>query len=691
MPAPPSPIARPPGRRRCSTPACSSRDQYETAQHAADTAHLQIATAQTQVAQALANLGGENISEANNPTVMQAKAAVDKAQISVNDGTITAPQDGVVTRVEQLQVGSYINSAQTLFWLVSGKPWVEANFKEDQLAKMKVGQPATIKVDAVSGHAFKGHVESFSPGSGQAFSPLPAQNATGNWVKVVQRLPVRIAFDETPPDMAGRAGLSAVVTVDVRPRFWPPRRKRPVGQMGLARNIAGQLHIAAGLAPIAALLAALAGCKAVGPDFQPPAASAASNYLMAGDTQGGELQLGPDVAGAGGWWKALGSADLDRVVDQALSGNRTLAEADATLEKAREEAAITRGAQAPQADFMMGPTGERINVASLGFTGFPNPTVLLYQVGGAVTYDLDLFGGERRATEAAEARAETQARRADAAYLTLTGQTGMAAVQIATYRGEIAAAEGAVADDQRLVDMTRKAEAAGGQPRSAITQATAQLAQDQAVLPQLRQQLAQSRHAMALLVGQAPSDWTAPDFNLSDFQAPATVPVALPSTLVRHRPDILAAEADLHAATADVGVATAKLYPDIKLSANLTQSALEPGNLFGYAASGWSVAAGLTQPIFHGGALKAGRRAAQAEARAALAHYQQTVLAAFTQVADVMQAVADDDAELAALARSETPRPRRSTTPRPPFAWAAARCCRWSTPNASCRSHAGRG
>ena len=121
-----------------------------------------------------------------------------------------------MTRVEQLQVGSYVNPAETLFWLVSGRPWVEANFKEDQLARMRVGQPATIKVDAYPDRPFKGHVESFSPGSGQAFSPLPAQNATGNWVKVVQRLPVRIAFDEPPPDMAGRAGLSAVVTVDVR-------------------------------------------------------------------------------------------------------------------------------------------------------------------------------------------------------------------------------------------------------------------------------------------------------------------------------------------------------------------------------------------------------------------------------------------------------------------------------------------
>ena len=126
-----------------------------------------------------------------------------------------APADGIVTRVDQLPVGTYLNASQTGFWLLSGEPWIEANFKEDQLAHMKVGQPVTIKIDAYP-EALKGHVASFSPGTGQAFSALPAQNATGNWVKVVQRLPVRIAFDKTPPDMAGRAGLSAKVTVDVR-------------------------------------------------------------------------------------------------------------------------------------------------------------------------------------------------------------------------------------------------------------------------------------------------------------------------------------------------------------------------------------------------------------------------------------------------------------------------------------------
>ncbi|HUZ13222.1 MAG TPA: HlyD family secretion protein [Caulobacteraceae bacterium] len=195
----------------------ASRDQLDAAEHAAVVARQQVATSRQQVAGALADLGGPNLDPASQPMVQQARAALDRARLNVSYGVVVAPQDGVVTRVEQLQVGSYIDPAQTLFWLVSGVPWVEANFKENQLAKMRVCQPATIHVDAFPSHLFKGHVQSFSPGAGEAFSPLPAQNATGNWVKVVQRLPVRIAFDEPPPPMAGRAGLSAVVNVDIQP------------------------------------------------------------------------------------------------------------------------------------------------------------------------------------------------------------------------------------------------------------------------------------------------------------------------------------------------------------------------------------------------------------------------------------------------------------------------------------------
>ncbi len=193
----------------------ASQAQVDLANHAVLAARTQLAGAQQQAAQVLANLGGNpNLAAPAAPGVMQAQAQLDRARLNIAYGTVIAPADGIVTRVDQMPVGTYLNASQTGFWLLSGAPWIEANFKEDQLAHMKVGQPVTIKIDAYSGD-LKGHVASFSPGTGQAFSALPAQNATGNWVKVVQRLPVRIAFDKAPPDMAGRAGLSAKVTVDV--------------------------------------------------------------------------------------------------------------------------------------------------------------------------------------------------------------------------------------------------------------------------------------------------------------------------------------------------------------------------------------------------------------------------------------------------------------------------------------------
>jgi len=194
----------------------ASQAQVDQANHAVQAARQQLASAQQQAAQVLANLSGDpNLAPRSAPAVMQAQAQLDRVKLNIAYGTVVAPADGVVTRVDQMPVGAYLNASQTGFWLLSGEPWVEANFKEDQLAHMKVGQPVAIKIDAYP-ESLKGHIASFSPGTGQAFSALPAQNATGNWVKVVQRLPVRISFDKPPPDMAGRAGLSAKVTVDVR-------------------------------------------------------------------------------------------------------------------------------------------------------------------------------------------------------------------------------------------------------------------------------------------------------------------------------------------------------------------------------------------------------------------------------------------------------------------------------------------
>jgi membrane fusion protein (multidrug efflux system) len=192
----------------------SSQQQVDQAVHANQAAKQQLASAQQTANQALAVIGGANKPLGAQPAVLQARANLQRQQLNIVYSEVLAPADGIVTRVDQMPVGTYLNASQVGFYLLSGQPWIEANFKEDQLTKMKVGQPVEIVIDAYKKTPFKGHVASFSPGTGAAFSPLPPQNATGNWVKVVQRLPVQISFDQ-PPGPNARAGLSAHVKVDV--------------------------------------------------------------------------------------------------------------------------------------------------------------------------------------------------------------------------------------------------------------------------------------------------------------------------------------------------------------------------------------------------------------------------------------------------------------------------------------------
>jgi len=397
---------------------------------------------------------------------------------------------------------------------------------------------------------------------------------------------------------------------------------------------------------------ALAACATVGPNFKAPEGpkgAAAAGYAMAGDASAAGTRLSPEVRAAGPWWQAFGSPELDTAIRQALADSPTIAEARATLEKSQAQARATRGAQFVQADASGSAQRERINTAAFGFSGFPSPTINLFQIGGTVSYDLDLFGGRRRATEEANAKADAAARQADAAYLTLSGNMAMQAMRVASLRGQMAAVREIVADDRRVIDMVRKAEAAGGQAHSALSSGVAQLAEDEALLPPLQRDLDAARHQMALLAGKSPAEWTAPDFDLEKLTAPSDIPVSLPSQLIRRRPDILAAEADLHAATAAIGVAVANQYPDIRLSASLTQESIEPGNLFKPSSAAWSLLGGVTAPVFHGGTLKAGRRVAEAEARASLARYQQTVLTAFVQVSDVLSNLGSDQQAIESL------------------------------------------
>jgi NodT family efflux transporter outer membrane factor (OMF) lipoprotein len=250
---------------------------------------------------------------------------------------------------------------------------------------------------------------------------------------------------------------------------------------------------------------ALGACAAVGPDFKapaPPSGAAGQSYAMAGDPVPGVVALSPDTRAAGPWWQAFGSPDLDAVVRQALQDNPTLAEATATLERAQAKVAAARGELAPQADLDVNGKRERVNIQTLGFSGIPSPTLNMYSIGGTVSYDLDLFGGRRRAVEEARATAEAEGLRADAAYLTLSGQVALQAFRIAALRAEIAAVEQVVADDERIVDLVERAERAGGEAPSAVTNADTQLAEDLALLPPLRRDLDAARHQLALLVGK---------------------------------------------------------------------------------------------------------------------------------------------------------------------------------------------
>ena len=194
----------------------ASQAQFDQAAHSLDAARQQVANVQQQIGVALANLGGNpNIAPEHHPLVAQAQAALDRAQLNLSYTVISAPTDGIVAKVEQLQVGDTIAASAPVFALVStGDVWIEANFKEVQLARMRPGQVATVKIDRYPGRTFAAKVTSVSPSTGSQFSLLPPENATGNWVKVVQRVPVRLQLAQSDAEFPLQAGLSADVTVD---------------------------------------------------------------------------------------------------------------------------------------------------------------------------------------------------------------------------------------------------------------------------------------------------------------------------------------------------------------------------------------------------------------------------------------------------------------------------------------------
>jgi NodT family efflux transporter outer membrane factor (OMF) lipoprotein len=407
---------------------------------------------------------------------------------------------------------------------------------------------------------------------------------------------------------------------------------------------------------------ALGACTTVGPDFKRPEAPAGkADYTMAGDVKAAVVRLDPEARTAGPWWTAFRSEALDQTVRLALAESPDVAEAQATLERYQAEAREAAGERGPEVEGTANAARQKFNSKSFGiksgsgdspFSSFGTRTFNLFSLGARVTYDLDLFGGERRRVEEAGARVEQAERQADAAYLTLSASVALQAMRIAGLRDEIKAMESIVEDDRTLLGLAHKALSIGGIPRTTLTGIEAQLAEDEAVIPPLRRQYDTARRQLALLVGKSPADWTPPEFDLAQITVPAEVPVSLPSALVRRRPDILAAEADLHAATAAIGVRVADQYPALRLSANGSLSGLTPDDVFSTSSTGYTLGSGLTAPLFDGGARKARTRAAEADARASQARYRRTVLKAFNEVSDAMASLRTDEAEVASLTRA---------------------------------------
>jgi len=414
---------------------------------------------------------------------------------------------------------------------------------------------------------------------------------------------------------------------------------------------------------LALALALTAGC-AVGPDFVRPGAPAVGGYdngavplpAPSGDEPAQRFADGAAVAHQ--WWQAFQSPALDETVMLAVGGSPTLASAKAALAQAEELVVVARAAYLPQVDATL--AGSRDHEVSLtggsstsrfGTSQSSSLVTNMFSVAALMNWTPDLFGRNRRTVEQQTALAETQRYQLGAAYLTLTSDAVIQALTIATTLAEIQATHDIIAADEHNLELVRVSFEAGLVARTDVLSAESQLAGDRTLLPPLEQQLSVARHALSVIAGKSPGEWTPPDFELDALALPGLLPVTIPSQLIHDRPDILAAEAQLHAASAAIGVATAQLYPSLTISPAWTLQAVATGGPVAAPSILAGVAGSLTQPLFHGGALQAQRRAAVDAYEAQLGTYRQTVLAAFGQVADVLRAL-EHDADLLGAERA---------------------------------------
>ncbi|MFO1085300.1 MAG: efflux transporter outer membrane subunit [Reyranellaceae bacterium] len=405
----------------------------------------------------------------------------------------------------------------------------------------------------------------------------------------------------------------------------------------------------------------LAACT-MGPDFQSPdqpkerayLADSQPSALVAAHIPGGEAQrIVESLDIPGQWWTVFQSRPLNDMIGRSLAANPDIHAAQAALRAAQANARAQRATLFPTVQAGFTSSQNQVSTVLSAPTSSGDFIYSLFTLGFTISYTLDLFGANRRAIESLEALAEAQCFQVEAAYLSLASNVVVAAIQEASLRAQIDATQRIVAAQRETLDILRRQEGLGAVTGADVAQQEAALAQAQATLPPLQKALAQGRNLLITLTGQPPSVRLAEQFELSDLTLPADLPLSLPSQLVEQRPDVRAAEANLHSASALVGVATANQFPQITLTAGIAPTALGLDQLFVPGLLNSVASTSILQTIVDGGALAAKKRAAQANLEQAAAQYRSVVLGAFRNVSDTLRALEYDAITLQAAVTAE--------------------------------------
>ena len=391
-------------------------------------------------------------------------------------------------------------------------------------------------------------------------------------------------------------------------------------------------------------LALMTGCAA-GPDYVRPAIALPASHLE--QTQGmlrlpqapqdepaQQFILNRDIPAT--WWELFHSAPLNELILDSLKHNPTVLAAQAALRGAKENVSAQEGAFFPTVSASFTPTRQRVANALSSPVSSNASIYNLHTAQLNIAYTPDVFGSNRRQVESLQAQTDTLEYQLQATYLTLTSNLVNAAIQEAALRGQLTALSAIVASQKKLMVMTERQHKLGDASELDLAAQQAALAAAEANIAPLEKQLALQRDQIKALAGRFPNDGNIAQFELDSLTLPAEIPLTLPSALLEHRPDILAAEAQLHAASAEVGVAIANRLPNISLGVNsYGSSAYQLSDLFKSGTMFWNLAGNVVQPIFDGGTLRHRQSAAQAAYDEADAQYRATVIGAFQNVADV--------------------------------------------------------